>query len=104
MRGPKKHMSFGSLYARMLETFENIPDKRQEGKIEYSLPDALACGFAVMFFQDPSLLQFQTRMKSKLECCNLETIFGVEKIPGENQLREIIDSIPPEEIIPLFKE
>jgi len=103
MRRPKKHLSFGSLLTVMSEVFEGIPDSRQEGKIDYSLRDAMMCGFAMMFFQDPSMLQFQTRMKEEYNSCNLETIFGVKSIPSDTQIRDIIDTVNPENFDPIFK-
>ena len=53
-------------------------------------------GFAVMFFQHPSLLQFQRAMEKKRQRCNLQTIFGVHELPSDTQMREILDGVKPE--------
>jgi len=50
-------------------------------------------GLACMHFQDPSLLQFQQRLKDQQQSNNLQTLFDVETIPKETQMREIIDSL-----------
>jgi hypothetical protein len=50
--------------------------------------------FAMLFFQNPSLLSFQERMKKKRGLSNLETIFKVAAIPSDSQMREIIDGAP----------
>jgi hypothetical protein len=55
-------------------------------------------GFAMMFFQHPSLLQFQRVMKQKQRRCNLETIFGVRDVPSDTQMREILDGVPIESL------
>lgn len=87
----KKHLSFSSLRKLLSECFNRIPEFRQNSKISYSLHDALMSGFACMYFQDPSLLQFQERIQETQHRNNLETLFGVKNIPKENQLRNIVD-------------
>lgn len=60
--------------------------------------------FACMYFQDPSLAQFQLRMEEEQHRNNLTTIFGVEQIPGDSQLRDILDTIPGAEFAPIFQD
>jgi hypothetical protein len=71
-------------------------DTRAAEQLSYTLPDTLMSGFALMFFQHPSLLQFQRAMEKKRQRCNLQTIFGVNAIPSDTQLREILDGVAPE--------
>lgn len=59
-------------------------------------------GLAIMYFQDPSLLQFQKRMQEAYNKNNLSTLFGVLKIPADTQMRKIIDNIPSAEIEKIF--
>ena len=62
------------------------------------LHDTLMSGFAVMFFQHPSLLQFQRAMEQKRRRCNLQTIFGVHEVPSDTQMREILDRVEPDSL------
>jgi len=101
---PKKHLSFTALRKEMSAIFQAIPDWRQPKKINYSVHDALMSGFACMHFQDPSLLQFQTRMQEEQHQNNLRTLFGVGSIPKETQMREIIDGVGSEYFRPIFKD
>lgn len=89
----KKHLSFSSLRKLLSDCFNRIPEFRQNGKIRYSVHDVLMSGFACMYFQDPSLLQFQKHMQEKQHRNNLETIFGVKEIPKDNQMRNVIDEV-----------
>lgn len=57
-----------------------------------------------MFFQDPSLLQFQKRLREAKQRSNLTTLFDVEEIPENTQLREVLDEVKSESFRPLFKE
>ena len=61
-------------------------------------------GFACMFFQDPSILQFQKRMEDERKRSNMQTLFGVERIPGDTQMREVIDGIREDAMRPVFRE
>ena len=99
-----KHVSFGSLIEAFHKFCAGLNESRQNGKVRYSIADAILSGFACMFFQDRSLLQFQRRMEDKEQLSNLQTLFKVNKIPEDTQLRDILDSIPSESFRPLFKE
>lgn len=100
----KKHLSFTGLRTKLSEEFNKIIDKRQESKVKISIHDAMMSGFAAMYFQDPSLLQFQIRMQEDQHRNNLETLFEVEKIPKETQMREIIDDVDSDSFSPIFKD
>jgi len=44
-----------------------------------------------MFFQDPSLLQFQERLKEQQHQDNLPTLFGAKNIPKSSQLYSVLN-------------
>jgi hypothetical protein len=100
----RKYLNFTGLRRKLSETFEKVVDRRQSEKIRYSIHDALMSGFACMYFQDPSLLQFQTRMQEEQHQNNLRTLFAVENIPKETQMREIIDNTDSEHFRSIFKD
>lgn len=100
----KKHLSFSSLRKLLSECFYKIPEFRQIAKVSYKIHDAMMSGFACMYFQDPSLLQFQERMQKKVHKNNLSTLFGVEAIPKDNQLRNIIDEVESSRFEYFFEE
>jgi hypothetical protein len=82
--------------------FTALTDTREEIKKDHAMHDVFMSAFAMMFFQDPSLLQFQQRMEDEAHLNNLKTLFGVESIPKDTQMREVVDGVDPDEIIPLF--
>jgi hypothetical protein len=49
--------------------------------------------FAMLFFQHPSLLEYQRRMQKRTGRSNLERVFQVEEIPSDTQMREILDGV-----------
>ena len=86
------------------ERFRLVPDGRQEAKTSHSMHDVCMSGFAMMFFQDPSLLQLQRRMEEETHGNNLKTLFHVESIPKDTQMKDALDEVDPEQIIPLFDD
>jgi hypothetical protein len=61
-------------------------------------------GFAMMYFQDPSILQFQKRLDDKIHNNNLRTLFQVQSIPKDSQMKEVIDEVDSSELEPVFED
>jgi hypothetical protein len=100
----KKHLSFTALRKALSERFNQIGDLRQGVKVEYPLHDCLMSGFAMMLFQDPSLLCFQQRIQERIQRNNLATVFNVGTIPKDTQMRDVLDTIESEAIEPIFSD
>jgi hypothetical protein len=100
----KKHLSFTALIQSLTSHFNVIDDPRQQQKCDFSYHDVLMSAFSCMYFQDPSLAQFQKRMQEAKGRSNLQTLFGVTDIPQDSQLRDILDSIPSDAFAPIFKD
>lgn len=95
---PLKSLTLEALVSELSTTFCGLEDPRAADRLAYPLHDTLMSGFALMFFQHPSLLQFQRAMKQKRRRGNLETIFGVTEVPSDTQMREILDGVDPEPV------
>jgi len=89
----QQQLSFSALRQKLSKLLRGIPEFRQKAKVTISLHDAIMSGFACMYFQDPSLLQFQKRLKEEQHMSNLKSLFGVTDIPKETQMREITDGV-----------
>jgi hypothetical protein len=61
---PKKHLSFSCLRKTFSARVLQIQDPRQEAKVSHEIHDCCLSGFALMYFQDPSMLEFQHASKS----------------------------------------
>jgi hypothetical protein len=96
---------FNKLVKNLETAGESLADKRREGfDLKYKLSDALKSALSVFFFQYPSLLDFQVKMKQKWKRDNLETVMGVTKIPSNVQVTMLLDEISPESISGVFNE
>lgn len=61
-------------------------------------------GFAMMFFQDPSLLQFQRRLQKRFNRNNLKNFFHIAAIPKDSQLRQVLDDADNGHLYDLFAD
>ena len=100
----KKHLSFTALRKSLSEHFAQIDDRRQSAKVDYSLHDCLMSAFAMMFFQDPSLLTFQQRLQDGIHKNNLTTVFAVDDIPKDTQMRSVLDAIAAWQLDSIFSD
>ena len=101
---PKKHLQFNALRQSLSEHFLAIKDLRQQSKLDHQLHDCLMSGFAMMFFQDPSILEFQRRLEEKSRFSNLSSVFQVKSVPKDNQMRETLDYVDSQDLFPIFSD
>ena len=100
----KKHLGFTALRKIISGRLRQIEDARQQGKVYYPLHDCAMSAFAMMFFQDPSVLEFQRRMQESINRNNLKTMFNVESIPKDTQLRDVLDQCPLDPLEKVFAD
>jgi len=72
--------------------------------VDYTLHDCFMSGFAMMFFQDPSLLQFQQRLQKRFNRNNLKNFFHITTIPKDSQLRQVLDDADNAQVYELFAD
>jgi hypothetical protein len=58
--------------------------------------------FSVFFTQRPSFLEFQRTLQVAKGCNNALTLFGITQIPSDNQIRNLLDPVPPTTVLPVF--
>jgi hypothetical protein len=66
------------------------------------MEDAGLSAFSVFFMQDPSFLAHQKTMAERKGRSNAENLFGVHEIPSDNQIRSLLDGVPPHHLFPIF--
>lgn len=66
------------------------------------MEDAALSAFAIFFTQSPSFLDSQVRMQKQQGKNNAASLFGVHQIPSDNQIRNLLDPVPPETLFPLM--
>jgi hypothetical protein len=94
----RKYLSADALFRLVRNGFAPIPDHRK-GEVDIALPDALMSGFALFSLKSPSLLAFD---KQRVEG-NLITIYGIQHVPCDTAMREVLDAVAPESLRPVFR-
>jgi hypothetical protein len=100
----KKHLSFDALRSSLSNCFTLIQDDRVQGRCQHTLHDAMMSAFACMFFQDASIAEFQRQVQEGKNTNNLNTLFHVQTIPKDTQLRDVVDNVSSEALRPIFKD
>ncbi len=78
---------FNTLFEFLEEEIKKFPDNRTGENNKYEIRDAVLSGFSVFFTQSPSFLQHQAMMERNKGNNNGRTIFGIHKLPKDNQIR-----------------
>jgi hypothetical protein len=79
-----------------------FPDTRKGKNKHYTVRDAALGAFAVFFTQSPSFLAYQRDMTAQTGTSNAHTLFGLTEIPCDNQIRTLLDPVPPALLEPVF--
>jgi hypothetical protein len=85
-------LAFSTLMGFLHEAISEIKDPRAASNAtKYKLSDAILAAFSMFFMQCQSFLEYQRQMQSRSGKDNAQTLFGVEQIPSDPQIRNILD-------------
>ena len=98
LRRQRRYLHFDALIQRVRKRFETLPEQRRQPS--FPLADTLMAGLALFSLKDPSLLAFCGRALDH----NLHSVFGLQSIPSDTQMREILDEVHPDRLRPVFKD
>ena len=75
-----------------------LPDKRKpNNNTKYEIADGVLAAFAVFFMQSSSFLAHQRLLQSKKGRSNARSLFQVEEIPSDPQIRNLLDPLSSED-------
>ena len=89
-------LTFDWMVKQLRATFASLPDYRQGQNRTYAILDAAVGAFSVFFMQSPSFLAHQPDLQRKQGRNNAASLFGVEQMPSDPQIRNLLDPIAPE--------
>ena len=90
---PMKEIRFQKLFNILKNCAKEFKDDRNQDKAQYSPETILSSAFAVFFTQSESFLNYNRRLEEEHnQKHNLQSIFGVENIPSDNQIRNFLDT------------
>src|ERR1700730_13816247 len=97
-RKARKDLSADALFRLVRAGFDAVADTRS-GEVAVPLADALMSAFAMFSLKDPSLLAFDQRRQDPND--NFRTIYGIDRVPSDTQMRTILDPVDPAGVRPL---
>jgi len=96
-------LSFDRLRSILVATVTHLPDPRTGAHRLYDIADAALEAFAVFFTQSPSFLAYQRDMQRRKGRNNAQSLFDIEQVPTDPQIRNLLDPIAPEHLAPVFR-
>ncbi len=94
----RKSVRFSAMMRELKASLGKIPEHRTGKNWIYALEDAGLAAFSVFFMQSPSFLAHQRDMQRRKGQNNTEGIFGVERIPSDGQIRNLLDTVDPAQL------
>jgi hypothetical protein len=86
----------------LVKHFSRIADHRDQEKVSHELTDVCMGAVTMFCYQDPSLLQFQARVKSPSLGTNLRNMWAISSVPSDSQMRTVMDEIDSNKFDGLF--
>lgn len=96
--------TFNDLIGSLRRTLAGLPDRRTGQNLSYAMVDFGLSAFAVFFTQSPSFLAYQKTMQISRGHNNAQSLFGIQNLPCDNQVRGMLDPVPPESLYPVYDD
>jgi len=98
----KGNQIFDEIVEKLQSCFEKLPDHREGENTRYEIKDAAVSAFGVFFTQSASFLAYQRLIEETKGKSNVQSLFGAERIPSDNQIRNLLDPQDPELLYEVF--
>jgi len=97
-------VQFREMLGILRGSLAEVPEHRQGSNRQYEIADAGLAAFSVFFMQSPSFLARQRDMQRRRGKNNAESVFRVERIPSDGQIRNMLDLVEPRRLGQSFWE
>jgi hypothetical protein len=93
----RQKLSLQNIMVQFRQRWSNLPDTRMpNNNTKYAIVDGVLAAFAVFFMQSSSFLAHQRLLQSKKGRNNARSLFQVEELPSDQQIRNLIDPLSAE--------
>jgi len=91
MRQP---LALQNIMSMLRQRWATVPDTRKpNNNTKYTVADGVLAAFAVFFMQSSSFLAHQRLLQSKKGRSNARSLFQIEQIPSDQQIRNLVDRL-----------
>ena len=102
---PPTILVFSAFLNFLQEGIEKIKDPRgKSNATRFKISDVMLSAFSMFFMQSQSFLEYQRQLQSRSGKDNVQSIFGVAKIPSDPQIRNILDLISATSLSVVFEK
>jgi DNA-directed RNA polymerase subunit RPC12/RpoP len=98
-----KELSINRIIKDLKADLRQFPDKRTGKNTQFELEEAGMAAFSVFFTQCASFLEYQREMQTTKGHSNVQSLFELENIPSDNQIRNLLDPVSPENLEPTYQ-
>ncbi len=99
----RKSKIFDQLIEALRRSLMRLPEHRRGANIRYTIADAGLSAFGVFFTQSRSFLAYQRLMETAKGKSNVHSLFGVERIPSDAHIRNLLDPQEPSGLFEVFE-
>ncbi|MEK7716740.1 MAG: ISNCY family transposase [Pseudomonadota bacterium] len=99
-----KGTRFHDLVNGLRDVLAGWPDRRQGKNLSYAMADFGLSAFSVFFTQSPSFLAHQKALQAARGKNNAQSFFHIAEIPSDNQVRQMLDPVPPQSLYPVYDQ
>ena len=99
-----KGVNFKQLVGNLRQVLAKAPDVRTGKNLSYGMEDFGLAAFSVFFTQSPSFLAHQKALQAARGKNNAQSFFEIEAIPCDNQVRQMLDPVPPQTLYPVYDQ
>jgi len=93
----RQKLSLQNIMVQLRQGWASLPDARMpNNNTKYAIVDGVLAAFAVFFMQSSSFLAHQRLLQSKKGRNNARSLFQVEELPSDQQIRNLIDPLSAE--------
>lgn len=97
-------VAFTTLLGYLESAIASFPDRRGGKNYHYTMRDAALSAFSVFYLQCPSFLSHQQLMHEYWGGDNARTLFGIDDIPTDNCIRQLLDPVAPHYCFPVYAD
>ncbi len=98
-----EELSINRIIKDLKAAIRQFPDKRTGKNTQFELEEAGMAAFSVFFTQCASFLEYQREMQTTKGHSNAQSLFELKNIPSDNQIRNLLDPVSPENIEPTYQ-
>lgn len=99
-----EELRLGRLVKCIQQSFRGFCDLRTGQNKQYDMVDAGMGAFSVFFTQSASFLAHQEDMERRTGRSNANSLFEMEKVPCDNQIRSLLDPVEPSAVNSVFRD